>query len=169
MARKIAQVERADAVLQIPDVGVVRHFGILDIGDAGLVSGWSTPEEAQTWNNGHEAVLECKLPYLNEGCRVEVAGMPFFCEGTSHQDVYLYINGFRIGFWRLDSSGKHTLSAKVEAEQIFHRQDHSVLKCAWFFPGAVRPADRGLGADIRQLAFCFNSFTVLAVNESADK
>jgi len=169
MARKVIKSERVPTVLQISEIGVVRQFGVLDIGDAGLVSGWSTPEEAQTWNNGHEAILECSVPYLSEGCRVEVAGMPFFCEGTSHQDVYLYINGFRIGFWRLDRYVQHTLTAMVEPEQIFLRGDHSVLKCVWFFPDAVRPADRGLGADQRQLAFCFNSFTVLSVKATSDK
>ena len=142
-------------------VGSIHQFGVVDLGTVGLASGWAQPEEGHTWNDGCETVFECGGENLTGGCVVEFSGRPFFCEGVDRQDVYLHINGFRVGYWRLTEPREYVLAAKVETEQLFRRGDLSVMKCVWSFPAAVRPVDKGISADLRELAFCFRSFTIL--------
>src|ERR1700761_6801410 len=99
------------------DVGAIRHFGTLDLGTGGLTSGWAIPEDAHTWNYGYDSVLECCSKSLSSGCTVEYSGRPFFCDGVYRQDVYFYINGFHMGFWRLTEPKDHILTEKIEPEQ----------------------------------------------------
>jgi len=126
-----------------------------------LVSGWSTPEEGHNWNNGLVTVFQCAAESLTGACTVEFSGRPFFCEGVDRQDIYLYVNGFLVGYWRLSEPKEYVLTARVEPEQVFRRGTLSVVNCVWSFPGAVRPLDKGISGDSRELAFCFRSFAIL--------
>ena len=44
--------------------GVIRLFGAADIGTAGMLMGWSQPEDGHNWNDGVEAVLAVRLEAL---------------------------------------------------------------------------------------------------------
>jgi len=151
----------ADGAYALLKVGISRHFGVEDIGSVGLTSGWALPEEGQNWNDGCEAVLDCRLEGSTKGCVLEFSGQPFFCDGVAEQALRLHLNGFYLGSWRLTEARQHFLSARIEPEQIFRRGVFSVLKCVWSFPRAVRPAEKGISSDGRGLAFCFHSITVL--------
>jgi len=142
-------------------IGMTRSFGMMDLGSVGLSAGWAQPEEAHTWNDGCETVFEAGFESVPEGCTIEFVGRPFLSEGVSRQDVQLHVNGFRLGYWRLTEPSDYVLRARVEPEQLLRRGNGSIMKCVWSFPGAVRPVDKGLSGDFRELAFCFRSFAVI--------
>jgi hypothetical protein len=144
----------------ILEIDSINNFGVLDLEVNGLTAGWSAPEVGHTWNDGREAIFECGVKGLTGGCVVEFSGTPFLHGGVDHQEIYLYINGFRMGYWRLTESKDYALTVKLEAEQLFRRGEFSTMKCVWFFPGAVKPVDMGINADSRALAFCFRSITI---------
>ena len=144
----------------ITDLGVTRLFGDCDLGCQGFTTGWSVPEQAHLWNDGFEAMLDVMVENVGSACRLTFEGEPFLSGECTCQDVILYVNGFRLGFWRLTEARTYSLSVAVEQEQLFARGDRALARCVWHLPQSVRPADLGLGGDSRQLGFCFRSLTL---------
>jgi hypothetical protein len=149
----------SDAGLNL-ELGLTRLFGQADLDKDGLVSGWANPEDQHTWNDGIDAVMTVYTSASGSACRLTFEGEPFLPVDVGIQDVVLFVNGFRVGFWRLREAKTYSLSAIIEPEQFFSRDDYSLLKLAWHIPRSVRPADVGLGLDTRELGFCFRSLTL---------
>jgi hypothetical protein len=141
-------------------IGVTRLFGNFDLAGTGLISGWSDPEDPHVWNDGPEAVLQIVTEPVKRPVRLSIEGIPFIGGTCKFQDVSLYVNGMRAGFWRLRESKSYVLSSTIEPEQTFERNGKSSLICAWHLPSSVRPVDMGLGKDTRELGFCFRSATL---------
>ncbi len=146
------------------NLGINRLFGTRDIGSSGLVSGWSLPEEAHTWNDGLEAVINLSISTVRQPCRLIFEGEPFLGEECPRQDVHVYVNGFRLGYWRLTESRTYEMSVIIEPEQLFQRQRHTIARCVWHLPNSIRPADIGTGSDSRELGFCFRSITLAGLD-----
>jgi hypothetical protein len=142
------------------DVGATRLFGNFDLAGSDLVSGWSTPEDPHIWNDGPESVLRIVTEPVKRALRLSIEGIPFIGGSCSFQDVTLYVNGARLGFWRLRESKSYVLAATIEPEQMLERNGKAVLTCAWHLPSSARPVDMGLGKDTRELGFCFRSVTL---------
>jgi hypothetical protein len=142
------------------ELGTTRLFGNYDIGTTGLISGWSSPEDPHVWNDGPEAVLQLSTIIVKHPLRLTFEGVPFIGGKCTFQDVALYMNGARLGFWRLREPRAQMLSAIIEPEQIFERRGKAMLTCIWHLPQSVRPVDVGAGKDTRELGFCFRSITV---------
>jgi hypothetical protein len=142
------------------DLGVTRLFGECDLNGDGLCAGWAVPEKAHVWNDGLDAIFELNMDKPEAPCRLTFEGEPFLNGDCKRQDVVLYVNGFRTGFWRLKEARTHSLSVTLEPEQIFNRGNKAFARCVWHLPDSVRPAELGLGADSRQLGFCFRSFLI---------
>jgi hypothetical protein len=142
------------------EIGVTRLFGNFDLAGAGLLSGWSNPEDPHIWNDGPESVLQIVIEPVKRALRLSVEGTPFIGGTSTSQDVTLYVNGARVGFWRMRESKSYVLSATIEPEQILERNGRAVLTCAWHLPRSARPVDMGLGKDTRELGFCFRSITL---------
>jgi hypothetical protein len=140
--------------------GVVRLFGIADIGQNGLVSGWAFPEEGHTWNEGYDAVLAVSAASPPGPCSVVVEGEPYVSRQQPVQDVTIYANGRRAGFWRLSERTEFDLQAPIEPEWWFERGDIWTLKLVFHLPNSVRPCDIGDGADGREIGFCFRTFQI---------
>jgi hypothetical protein len=142
------------------EFGLTRLFGQADLGEGGLVSGWAVPEDQHTWNDGIDAVLTASVRTSDSACRLTFEGEPFLPVDVGMQDIFLFVNGFRVGFWRLREARTYALSAIIEPEQFFIRDENSLLKFVWHIPRSVRPADIGLGLDTRELGFCFRTLTL---------
>ena len=142
------------------EMGATRLFGNFDLAGADLVSGWSSPEDPHIWNDGPESVLQIVTEPAKRALRLSIEGIPFIGGTCTSQDITLYVNGARVGFWRLHESKSHVLSATIEPEQMLERNGKTVLICAWHLPGSARPVDMGLGKDTRALGFCFRSATL---------
>ncbi|GAB0117264.1 hypothetical protein [Acidisoma sp. 7E03] len=142
------------------EVGTTRLFGNFDLGTAGLISGWSTPEDPHIWNDGPEAVMQIVTEPVRRTLRITVEAIPFIGGSITSQDVTLYINGVRIGFWRLRESKSHLLTGTIEPEQMIERDGKAILTCAFHLPNSAKPADVGAGKDSRELGLCFRSITL---------
>jgi hypothetical protein len=149
------------AVVSEFEPGLTRSFGEPDIGPDVLSSGWSFPEEGHAWNDGIEAALTLAVPRLTSACEISFAGEPFLNGTCEVQNMTLFVNGFRIRSWRLNEKKSYLLTAPIEPEQIFHRENTSYLKCVWYLPDAVRPSALGVNSDDRELAFCFRYLTII--------
>jgi hypothetical protein len=154
-------------MLQISDAstidiswGISRLFGTCDIGHSGIGRGWSEPEPSHIWNDGPDATLTLLLPGGPCHARLSVDGLPFIRPGQPVQDMTLYVNGFRLGFWRLVSSTVSTVSAAIAPEHMFVRREGCFLECTFHIPTCCRPMDLGEGSDRRQLGFCFQTLVV---------
>jgi hypothetical protein len=145
--------------------GVVRLFGTCDIGDYGLGQGWAPPEPSHIWNDGPDATLHLLLRGEPRRAKLSIDGMPFIRPGQPRQEITLYVNGFRLGFWRLLEPKIGTLSAMIAPEQMFMRGENCVLDCTFHIPTCARPMDLGEGGDRRELGFCFQ--TVVVADTSA--
>jgi len=88
------------------DIGVVRCFGGDDIREAGMVRGWAAPEDAHSWNDGPEAVLVLAADRPDFPCALVVEGAPLIVPARQRQDATLYVNGLRLGFWRLTDAAR---------------------------------------------------------------
>jgi hypothetical protein len=142
------------------DVGVSRLFGNGDISGEGMVSGWAVPEENHNWNDGIEPTFELVVKASAGAFDVVVEGVPLINERCPSQEVTLFANGFRVGYWRLHEGKRQLLVARIEPEQIFWRGKVGYVKCVWFMPNSVRLSEIQDSADTRQLAFCFHSVQV---------
>jgi hypothetical protein len=161
------QVGKAPTALQglRVELGVIRLFGKGDIAGRGLLTGWATPEEGHNWNDGLDTsfLVEASLP--TSPVTVAAEGVPYIFGDTNRQEITLFANGYRVGFWRLTERRQATLTAKIEPEQWFSRRGLGYLNLTWHLPGSARPSDLGDGADGRILGFAFRTFCLSEVSE----
>jgi hypothetical protein len=166
MARSIPGPRSSGSSLALRiEPGIVRLFGKGDIANRGLVSGWAAPEEGHNWNDGLDAtmVIEATLPTMP--VTVVAEGVPYIFSNADKQEITLYANGYRIGFWRLTERRQATLATKVEPEQWFSRKGLGHLSLTWHLPGSSRPSELGDGADGRILGFAFRTFCLSDVRD----
>lgn len=142
------------------EIGTTRLFGNFDLGTAGLISGWSAPEDPHVWNDGPEAVMQIVTNPVRRTLRITIEATPFINGSVTSQDATLYVNGARIGFWRMRESKSYLLSGTIEPEQIFERDGKALLTCAFHLPKSTKPVDVGAGKDTRELGLCFRSITL---------
>jgi len=148
--------------IEYDEPGVTRFFGIGDIGAKNLISGWAAPEQNHNWNDGVEATLLLTLPARPDDiCTLAVEGRAFVSAGVAKQDVSLFVNGYRAGFWRLTNEERFTLEAEIEPEMWLDRRSGALAKCVWHLPDSTRPSDISKVQDHRRIGFCFQSMTVL--------
>jgi hypothetical protein len=141
--------------------GVTRFFGLGDIAAKSLLSGWAAPEDNHNWNDGLDAALLISLRQRPDDTHVlAVEGRPFITAGLGRQDVTLFVNGFRVGFWRLTDGANCRLEAELEPEVWMIRRGVAVAKCVFHLPDSTRPSDISSVQDHRQIGFCFQSLTI---------
>lgn len=143
------------------DPGIIRLFGKADIANRGLISGWAAPEEGHTWNDGLEAVQSLEAVQPPAGAvTLTVEGVPYVFGEARRQDITLYANGYRVGFWRMPERRVATLVARIEPEQWVVRRGLAYLNLTWHLPDSMRPADLGDGADGRNIGFAFRTLLI---------
>lgn len=130
------------------------------LGKTVLVSGWAQPEESHIWNNGPESDMQIAVDETDRALRIEVVGIPLIHARRPFQDITLFVNGFRIGFWRLRKAEVSLLSATIAPEQIAPRGGKVGLQISWHIPFSVSPSTLGAGADSRELGFCFHTLSL---------
>ena len=135
-----------------PDV--VRLFGAADIGDQGQIDGWAEPEEGHVWNDGLEATLLIGVQAPPPRLLLSLGGEPYVSRLRPAQEVTLFGNGLRIGYWRLAHRADVTLSVPLEPEWWLRRGRLAVMRLGVHLPQSVRPRDIADGPDGRELGFC---------------
>ena len=86
-------------------------------------------------NSGSEAVLDVVLQHPPAACRLEITGRPV-CAPGRELGIEAFVNGWWIGYWRLDGNDTVTLLADIEAEFLRPVPAGSFLKLAWRFTDA---------------------------------
>lgn len=152
-----ATLPKALSPESIMEVGSTRLFGGSNRETSWLISGWAAPEDQHVWNDGPEAILRIVTVPVKRAVQLSFEGVPFIDGACSRQDVTLYVNGLRVGFWRLRDATSSMLSATIEREQIMERDGKAILFCALHMPDSRSPANLGVGKDTRELGFCFRS------------
>lgn len=142
------------------EFGKVRAFCTADINSQGLVRGWSHAEETHIWNDGYDVELVVSARPPRMPVLVRVGGEPYITQVQRAQDITLYANGFRLGFWRLKHRDSVSLSAIVEPEQWIVRKANGLLRFVWHIPTSAKPSELGDGRDDRLLGFCFRSIEI---------
>jgi hypothetical protein len=145
------------------DFGVVRCFGSADIGRQGLGHGWSAPEDAHCWNDGPEVKLTLAAARPDFRCVLVVEGTPLVGAARAAQDMTLYVNGWRLGFWRLTDASSVQLETMIDPG---HWQIHGLeglLDIAFHLPGSLRLSTVEPHGDDRELGFCFRTLALLPV------
>jgi len=140
--------------------GVIRLFGIADIGQRGLLSGWAFPEEGHTWNEGYDAALSISVSAAPAPCMLLIEGEPYVSRQQPVQDITIYANGHRGGFWRMSERTEFALLMPIEPEWWFARGNIWTLKLVFHLPNSIRPVDIGDGEDGREIGFCFRTFQI---------
>jgi hypothetical protein len=138
-----------------PDVS--RLFGLADIGTRGMLGGWSDPEEGHAWNDGAEAGYAITMRPPCGRLMLVLVGEPYITRVRPLQELTIFGNGFRVGYWRLTQRTEVTLSAPLEPEWWRMRKQQALMRLAFYLPHSVRPKDIADGPDSRELGFCFRS------------
>jgi len=144
--------------------GVTRLFGEADIATQGLISGWSDPEEGHNWNDGPEAicVLSTKPPVTR--LLLVLMGEPYVNRARPLQDVTLFGNGYRLGYWRLSVRAETALMVALEPEWWLTRGPRAILRLHVHVPNSIRPKDINDGPDGRELALCCRSICLRPIS-----
>lgn len=143
------------------EVGVARTFGVGDVSGNMLLSGWASAEDNHVWNDGSEASFVVTMQAMpTEKVMLKVRGLPFIAEDLKSQDITLYFNGYRVGFWRLYAMDKTQLLADIEPEYWLARGGGAYGKCVWHLPGSKRPSEVTGADDQREIGFCFQSIEI---------
>jgi len=161
------------AVLVVPAIGVVGtppnelgvpcYFGRKGLAQQHLLQGWASAEDTHHWNDGLDASLALSLATPpTQRLHLRVEGRPYLSARVPRQEITLYFNGARLGFWRFDRLEGALMEAVIEPEHWFSRADAAYGLCVFHIPESRRPHDIGEAADDRQLGFCFQSFTLAA-------
>lgn len=158
---------RSNAVL-LCEPGVVRLFGAADIGSAGQFAGWAAPEEGHLWNDGHEATLLLALATPPPRLLLLLGGEPYVSRVRPVQEVTLFGNGLRIGYWRLTQRAETTLAVPLEPEWWLPRGRRALLRVGIHLPNSARPSDIADGPDGRELGFCFRSICLQPLPDEPD-
>jgi len=142
-------------------LGITRFFGLGDLGGHNLLDGWALPEANHNWNDGYDAALALHLTTPPEtACILTVGVRPYLVAGLAHQDVTLFFNGYRLGFWRLDRDEESQLSSTIEPEFWLNRVPGAAGTCTWHLPNSTRPSALSPVQDHRLLGLCFQSMTL---------
>jgi len=137
--------------------GVIRLFGEADIGQRGMISGWSQPEAGHAWNDGQEAVYQIAVRPPIGRFDLTILGEPYISRARPFQEMTLFGNGYRIASWRMRARTETRLNVTLEPEWWFTRNRRHVMKLLFHMPTSARPNDLNDGQDGRELCFCFRS------------
>lgn len=148
--------------------GVVRLFGMADIGTQGQIAGWAEPEDGHLWNDGVEATLLLAVRAPPPRLLLLLGGEPYVTRVRPAQEVTLFGNGLRIGYRRMTQRAETTLAVSLEPEWWLRRGPRALLRLGLHLPHSVRPKDIADGPDGRELGFCFRTLCLQPLADEAD-
>ena len=145
--------------------GVCRRFGAEDIGETGMVQGWAGVEPGHAWNDGVDAVLLVGTRLEPGPVELEIEVEPYVTRQNPVQELTLYVNGARAGYWRMSARVVTALTAWIDPGWWRVVNDRAVLRLVFHMPQAISPAELGECDDLRQLAASFRSVQLRAAKD----
>lgn len=128
-----------------------------------LRSGWADETEGSgpirhRWTVANTATIAIPTPSAALRAQLTVTGVPYLIPGrVDFQDVWVFVDGSMVSMARLTVPG--TIVGDVPAPVL--RSPGRELLVSFTIPGAVVPAEMGVGADARKLGFALQETTLL--------
>lgn len=141
------------------EIGVTRHFGLRDIGETGLLSGWASGEFGHAWNDGIDATLLVSMPHRPGPLMLELEVEPFVTPQNPVQDLTVFASGARAGFWRVAKRQVIRLATWIDPACWRDAPSGAAMRLVFHMPLSVSPQELGTCNDLRQLGFNFRSIT----------
>ena len=146
---------------------VTRACGVEEIADAGMVSGWATSEPGHAWNDGVDATLLVATRHRPGPCDLVIEAEPYITRQNPVQDITIFANGARVGFWRVSQRQVVRMTAWIDPQGWRETHDRAALRLVFHMPQSVSPSELGECNDLRQLGFSFRSIVLLASRSEA--
>ncbi len=140
---------------------VARLFGAEDIAETGMLAGWSDVEAGHAWHNGIDATLLVATRQRPGPAELEIGLEPYVTRQNPMQEMTLYANGARAGYWQFDRREVVRVNAWIDPGWWREVHERAVLRLVMHMPQAVCPREIGDGEDMRRLAFSFRTITLL--------
>ncbi len=147
------------AQLWLPQ-GKPRAFGQEDIALSGLASGWAQCEPGHAWTDGFDATLLLATPRTEREMTLIIEAEPYVTRQNPVQDVTLFLNGARAGFWRLSHRRVTALTTWIDPAWWRQSDQISQLRAVFHLPQSVSPAELGDGQDQRCLGLSFRRISL---------
>jgi hypothetical protein len=129
---------------------------------AHLGAGWSGDTEGSgpirhRWSIDSTAMITVPVSAAAVRGSMVLEGVPYLVPGrVTHQEVWVFADGVMAAFGRLSAAG--AISGAIP-ETVLKAMPRSVALSV-VIPGAVVPAELGVGQDQRRLGFALQSLTV---------
>jgi len=123
-----------------------------------LKTGWSNPEQNQTWSIGSASSILFRVPETNKDLIFEIHGEPFLPKPNGCQQVLMWLNNKLIACWTMHSIGNYSgliFNHLIRTDRIMH------LKFEYANPQS--PKFHGMSEDVRLLAFAVRSIKLREV------
>ncbi len=113
--------------------------------------GWAQPEENPilTWTTAAVSQLRFAANIPRGRMQIRLVFAPFIAKGVRYQDATFYLNGLWLGFVR---ARERTICEFPIPREAWNPRDNILSVVV---PGAIAPADLGVGADTRSLGLAF--------------
>ena len=142
-------------------LGTARRFGAEDIGETGMCGGWAGTERGHAWNDGVDATLVVATRHHPGPVELTVEVEPYVTRQNPVQELTLYANGARAGYWRLSQRDVTPLTAWIDPGWWRDLNDRAVLRLVFHMPQSISPAELGECNDLRQLGLSFRSIVLM--------
>jgi hypothetical protein len=142
-------------------MGITVSFAAGGDAPAYMLAGWWPPDKWFAWAVGTEATLVLRLPAEvdKELLVLRAKLIPLYFAPQIQSEVTVIANGREVARWRLEGSPVREYTACIPADTV--RADGRLL-LKFVNPNPVSPAQLGVNADARQLAFGLQTFEVTA-------
>lgn len=140
--------------------GTPRRFGVEDIGETGMLSGWAGAEPGHAWNDGVDATLLVATRRQPGPVELVFSVEPYVTRQNPSQELTLYANGARAGYWRLGRREVVSLSAWIDPGWWREVAERAVLRLVFHMPQSVSPAELGECQDFRRLGLSFRDIAI---------
>ena len=116
------------------------------------LTGWSTPEPAETWTLGGESRLALPAPRHRATYAMVFKLRPLVGGEIVAQRLRVVVNNVQVAEFTIDRRSIRTCLIPWAAIQL-----NPEVRVAFFTPDSARPADLGQGKDTRKLGVAFSS------------
>ena len=138
--------EPQSSALPLYQYGSVIRFGVAGESHRFRTTGWSEPEEHQTWSEGPSASLAISAPPANAPLLLTMRLSAFIAPPQlPAQPVDVYVQGEKVASWQVAEEADHTATIPEPLTRS------GLLKIDLHIPKAIAPAELTPGADTRRL------------------
>ncbi|MBI4836226.1 MAG: sulfatase-like hydrolase/transferase [Candidatus Abawacabacteria bacterium] len=124
-----------------------------------LKSGWSTPEDTQTWSSANEATIAIPIHPSSHDLLLSADIMPLIAaKQLPMQNIKVLINDHVSSTWQMQSNGEYFLTIPKEETH------NGILLIRFLIPQARSPKSLGISEDMRTLGIAIKKIIIREKN-----